>query len=195
MTTASTAPARECLRPRFDARRVLTGTFIGLTALVAIASAAAVLLQIAFLPVLSPSMSPMLEAGDLAITRAEPANEIKIGDVVVLPRPDAPGQRYVHRIVELTPHPDGPVVRTKGDNNNAIDPYLLRITSSSVPLVVGSVPEVGRLALGGQQTWLRIGLILLVGTCTLLGAKRLLYRSGQDEHERDPEDRERAEVM
>lgn len=186
-STASTAPARDRLRPRFGARRVLTGTFIGLTALVAIASAAAaVLLQIAFLPVLSPSMSPMLEAGDLAITRMQPASEIKVGDVVVLPRPDAPGQRYVHRIVELTPHQDGPVVRTKGDNNDAVDPYLLRITSSSVPLVVGSVSEVGRLALGGQQTWLRIGLILLVGTCTLLGAKRLLYRSGQDEHERDP---------
>ncbi|NGY62562.1 signal peptidase I [Lentzea sp. NEAU-D13] len=201
MTTATptlavhTAPC-DRLRRRFGVRRVLTGTLIALTTLVAAAAAvAAVMLQIAFLPVLSPSMSPMFEAGDLAITRMVAVSEIQVGDVVVLPRPDAPGQRYVHRIVELTRQPDGPVVRTKGDNNDTIDPYLLRITSSSVPLVVGSVPDLGRFALASQHIWPRIGLILLVGTCTLLGAKRLIYQSGPSTRECDTEDRERTDVV
>jgi signal peptidase I len=89
----------------------------------------------------------------------------------------------------LTRQPDGPVVRTKGDNNDTIDPYLLRITSSSVPLVVGRIPDLGRFALASQHTWPRIGLILLIGTCTLLGAKQLIYQSGPSTRERDTEDR------
>lgn len=194
-TLAVHTAARDRLRQRFGVRRVLTGTLIALTALGAAAAAVAVVvLQIAFLPVLSPSMSPVLEAGDLAITRTVAVSEIQVGDVVVLPRPDAPGQRYVHRIVELTRRPDGPVVRTKGDNNDTIDPYLLRITSPSVPLVVGHIPDLGRFALASQHTWPRIGLILLVGTCTLLGAKRLIYQSGPGKSERDIADREHADV-
>lgn len=54
-TLAVHTAARDRLRRRFGVRRVLTGTLIALTALVA--AAAAVMLQIAFLPVLSPSMS------------------------------------------------------------------------------------------------------------------------------------------
>lgn len=175
---APTGPttADEPCRPRSRVSRVVTGTLLTLTALAAVAGAVAVVaLHIAFLPVLSPSMAPTLNAGDLAITRPVPADEIQLGDAVVLPRPDAPGERYVHRVVELTRGPDGPVVRTKGDNNPTADPQLLRITSTSVPVVVGHVPDLGRLALTGRHNGPRIGLILLVGTCALLGTKRLLY--------------------
>ena len=183
MTTTSltlTAPptARGMSRQRSGPLRVLTGILLFVIALGAAGGAVSmVVLRIAFLPVLSPSMSPALDAGDLAITTAVAVSELQRGDVVVLPRPDAPGQRYVHRIVELTRGPDGPVVTTKGDNNDTADPQLLRITSTDVPRVIGHVPTLGRLALTGQHTWIRISLILLVGTCTLFGAKRLLYRT------------------
>ena len=156
--------------------RVLAGTVLAVAALGALAVAILVVaLRIGFSPVLSPSMSPAFDAGDLLLTRPVPAADVQVGDAVVLPRPDAEGERYVHRVIELEPGSAGPVVLTKGDNNPAPDPQRLRITSAEVPVVVGHLPEVGRLSLAaGQQTWLRIGLILLVGAGVLVGAKRLI---------------------
>jgi signal peptidase len=157
---------------------MFTGTLLVLTALAAAGGAASVItLRLAFLPVLSLSMSPTLGVGDLAITRAVSVNDLRLGDVVVLPIPDAPGQRYTHRIVELTRGPNGPVVTTKGDNNTSPDAHQLRITSTDVPVVIGRIPTLGRVALAGQHTWIRISLILLTGTSALLGAKRLTYPS------------------
>lgn len=104
-------------RPFAVARRVVravAGLLLGLTAVAAVTGAALVLfLHLGFAPILSPSMQPALAPGDLALTRTVPAHEVAVGDVVVLPRPDAPGERYAHRVVSVT-HSDGqPVVRTK----------------------------------------------------------------------------------
>ncbi len=41
----------------------------------------------------------------------------------------------------------GPVVRTKGDNNPGPDAWQLTITSAQVPRVVASAPTLGSLAL------------------------------------------------
>jgi signal peptidase len=179
VTTATIEPpvravARGRHRRRSIARplRVIAGTLVSLAALAG--AVAVVVLGIGFSPVLSPSMAPTFDAGDLVITRAVATSEVGIGDVVVLPRPDAPGERYVHRIVALQPTPTGPIVVTKGDNNPAADPQRLRITSGEVPIVTGSLPGLGELALGGQQTWPRIALIVLTGGSVLVAAKRLL---------------------
>lgn len=182
MTTTSlplaAAPAAHSRhRQRSRLLRVFTGTLLVLTALAAAGAAVSVvMLRLAFMPVLSPSMSPTLDAGDLAITKAVAVSDLRPGDVAVLPILDAPGQHYMHRIIDLTRSPGGTVVATKGDNNTSPDPHHLRITSTNVPVAIGHIPTLGRVALAGQQTWIRIGLILLVGTGALLGAKRLLYR-------------------
>jgi signal peptidase I len=151
---------------------MIAGTLVSLAALAG--AVAVVVLGVGFSPVLSPSMSPTFDAGDLVITRAVPASEVEVGDVVVLPRPDADGERYVHRIVELRTTATGPVVVTKGDNNPAADPQRLRITSGEVPMVTGSLPGFGTLAIGGQQTWPKVVLIVLTGGCVLVAAKRLI---------------------
>ena len=179
MTTATIEPpvraiARGRHRRRSIARplRMVAGTLVSLAALAG--AIVVVVLGIGFSPVLSPSMSPAFDAGDLVLTRAVPTSEVRVGDVVVLPRPDAAGERYVHRIVALRPTATGPVVVTKGDNNPAADPQRLRITSSEVPIVTGSLPGLGKIAISGQQTWPRVVLIVLTGGCVLVAAKRLI---------------------
>jgi signal peptidase I len=155
--------------------RGLGGVALALTALAALGVAVlVVLLKLAFAPVLSPSMEPVFGAGDLLVTRALDASAVQVGQVIVLPVPDAPGQRYVHRVVEVTQEDGKPVVRTQGDNNAAADPWALRIDSAQVPLVVGSAPDAGRLALLTQGTGLRIALILVVAGLALVGVKRAL---------------------
>ncbi|MET1071578.1 MAG: signal peptidase I, partial [Umezawaea sp.] len=105
----------------------LPGAVLAVLALAAVAGAVLVIgFRIGFAPVLSPSMSPAFDPGALLITRPVDARSVEVGDVVVLPRPDAPGERYAHRVVEVDLGQDDPVVRTKGDNNSAADPQRLR---------------------------------------------------------------------
>ncbi|HWB67382.1 MAG TPA: signal peptidase I [Mycobacteriales bacterium] len=130
--------------------------------------------RIGFSPVLSPSMEPAFRPGDLLITKPEPATAIKVGQVVVLPLPNAPGQRYVHRIVGVTVQHGQAVVQTKGDANPAPEPFHLRVTSHLVPQVVATVPRLGRLALLMQHSLLRLSLILLTAGFGVLALKRLI---------------------
>ncbi|MFD9698751.1 signal peptidase I [Lentzea sp. NPDC059081] len=158
-------------------RRVVSGVLLAALAVAAVAGAAVVVLaRIGFSPVLSPSMEPGFAPGDLLVTRAVPVAELAVGDVVVLPRPDAPGERYAHRVIELTTRSGEPVVRTKGDANESADPQALRITSPTVPVAVADVPVVGRIALLGRDTGVRIALIVLIGGAVLVATRRLLYR-------------------
>jgi signal peptidase I len=148
---------------------------LALAAVAAVAGAAVVVIErVGFAPVLSPSMRPAFAPGDLLITRAEPARDVRVGQVVALPVPDAPGQRYVHRIVSVTHKLGDPVVVTKGDNNPTKDPQALRITSNDVPLVVGHVPGAGRLALVTRGAPLRIAIFAFIAGCILVSVKRLL---------------------
>lgn len=164
--------------------RMVTGALLALLAAGSIALATLVLLlHIGFAPVLSPSMVPTFAAGDLLLTKAEPADALRVGQIVVLPRPDLPGQRYAHRLISVRQTDDGPIVRTKGDANNAPDPQALRISSATVPVVVGHVPMVGRFALLGQRVWVKIGLILFVGACVLVAIRRAAGR-GEAPHNR-----------
>ncbi|AXX29601.1 signal peptidase I [Actinosynnema pretiosum subsp. pretiosum] len=174
----ATAPATGSGRRRHKALRVLGGVLLFLIATAAVAAAVAVvILKIGFAPVLTPSMKPVYNPGDLLITRATPVSEIKIGDVVVLPRPDMEGERYAHRVISLNTSEGRTVVRTKGDNNTDPDPQALRIESATVPVGIGDLPGVGRAALAvGQAGWLRVAVIVLVGLALLLALKRALIQ-------------------
>jgi signal peptidase len=155
--------------------RLLAGLALGALTIAAMTCAALVIvLHIGFAPVLSPSMEPDFAAGDLLLTHPTAATQVRVGQVVVLPRPDAPGQRYAHRIIAVDHSQGAPVVRTKGDANTSADPQPLKILSDTVPVVAGHIPGIGRVALLGQHSWIKIALIVLIGSCALIAAKRAL---------------------
>ena len=69
-----------------------------------------------------PSMLPTLTSGDgLRLSKYKDNSEIKVGDVIVYPHPDKPFD-VVHRIIKIKPIG----VITRGDNNNKVDPYLIK---------------------------------------------------------------------
>ncbi|MEU4745103.1 signal peptidase I [Actinosynnema sp. NPDC023658] len=157
--------------------RVLSNLLLATAALVAVAvSVLVVVLHVGFAPVLSPSMEPAFAPGGLLVTRPVPAADVRVGDVVVLPRPDAPGERYAHRVISKDTSGGAVVVRTKGDANEAADPQALRIVSDTVPVSVADVPFLGRAALLGQYPGVKVGLIVLIGLALLVAAKRALHR-------------------
>jgi signal peptidase I len=155
--------------------RIVTGLLLIAAAVASVTAMVTVMSQhLGFAPVLSPSMEPTFHPGDLVITRPEPATDIKVGQVVALPVPSEPGQRYVHRIISVATKDGKPLVRTKGDANPAPEPYTLRNDSPTVPVVVTTVPQIGRLSVLLQHTTLRLVVMAVTVVAILLAAWRML---------------------
>lgn len=74
-----------------------------------------------FTVVISGSMRPTLEEGDLLIVVGVDPYSLKEGDIIVFRAPWAE-HPVVHRIVRKDMGPQGPIFYTKGDNNAFPDP-------------------------------------------------------------------------
>ena len=72
--------------------------------------------------VLTDSMYPVIESGDLIICHVEEPENIGVGDVIAFFDPAGNGSSIVtHRVIEVTEKNGEPAWRTKGDNNNTED--------------------------------------------------------------------------
>ena len=115
--------------------------------------------------VLTDSMYPKIEKGDLIIGRAEKAENIKVGDVISFFDPAGNGTTIVtHRVIEIVEE-DGQIAwKTQGDNNNTED--RLAVTADRLVAVWEGtrLPGFGNVALFMQST---PGLIICV-ICPIL---------------------------
>ena len=95
-------------------------------------------------PVLSGSMRPAMQPGDLALTWQVPTSSLKVGDVVMFTPPDHK-RPVMHRITRIT-HPQGKFdIVTRGDaNGGRDDPWgMITIRSTKIYRTVGSIPYLG----------------------------------------------------
>ena len=89
-----------------------------------------------------PSMNPILKKKDILEVIPYKKKPIRCGDVVVFVCPKGGDKLVVHRVISI----DSKGIRTRGDNNNCIDPwylssqdilgYVARIKRQSWPLPV-----------------------------------------------------------
>ncbi|MFF1252660.1 signal peptidase I [Pseudarthrobacter sp. NPDC058329] len=94
---------------------------------------------------LTGSMSPLINPGDVLVTRPVPANDIRVGDVITYHIPIEDLRVETHRVTEVVTNADGSIaVRTKGDANNGVDPWLATISGSTVDRHVLTVPHLGQ---------------------------------------------------
>jgi hypothetical protein len=68
-----------------------------------------------------PSMNPTLKAGDGLRVLPYDNTSIRVGDVILFQTPEREG-RVTHRVISV----DSRGVRTRGDNNNKTDSWVLR---------------------------------------------------------------------
>ena len=115
--------------------------------------------------VLTDSMYPVIESGDLIICHTEEPENIQTGDVIAFFDPAGNGTTIVtHRVLEVTDQDGQLAWRTKGDNNNTED-RLLVPADKLVAVYEGTrLPGAGNVALFMQTT---PGLILCV-VCPIL---------------------------
>ena len=107
--------------------------------------------------VLSGSMRPTAQPGDLAVTEGVPTSSLRVGDVIVFMPPNATVP-VLHRIASR----DGDVVTTKGDANSVADPWNVTLQGTTGYRLVFIVPYLGWL------TELRSVGLIVAGLCVAL---------------------------
>ena len=97
-----------------------------------------------FSPILTGSMVPAAQPGDVFITRLTPASTLNVGDVIAVNN-QVTGVYYSHRIVDIRDFNGALRVITKGDANDAADrdPFIVS-KYALVSKAIGTVPYVGR---------------------------------------------------
>ncbi|CAN2229917.1 sigpep_I_arch, signal peptidase I [Candidatus Nanopelagicaceae bacterium] len=97
-----------------------------------------------FSPILTGSMKPAANPGDIFVTRLTSASNVQVGDIIAVNN-QSTGVFYSHRIVEIRDFNNALRITTKGDANESADrdPFIVsRI--AQVSLVVKRVPYLGR---------------------------------------------------
>ena len=123
------------------------GSYITLALALSVAISPAILTSqfgIGFSPILTGSMSPSAEPGDLYITKITTVSQLAIGDVIAINSQES-GLFYSHRIVEIRNLNGLLRITTQGDANTTADRDLfIASKNAEVSRVIYRVPELGR---------------------------------------------------
>jgi signal peptidase I len=93
---------------------------------------------------LTASMSPSIDPGDVTIVTPLAVTDVTEGMVITYHIPIGEHQLITHRVVSVEHGPDGSVtVQTKGDNNESVDPWSATLKGDTAYQVRAVVPEIG----------------------------------------------------
>jgi len=136
--------------------------------------------------VLTDSMFPEIESGDLIICNTAEPEDIAVGDVIAFFDPAGNGTSIVtHRVAEVTQEDGSLAWKTKGDANNVEDSALVP-AEKLVGVYRSRIPGAGNIAMFMQTTQ---GLILCV-VCPILllvGYDVIRRRMYEKAHKQDTE--------
>jgi signal peptidase len=126
--------------------------------------------------VLSGSMAPALEVGDLAVIAPVPVEALRVGDIVSYRSAHLGHVNVTHRLVAIQPGPGGsPRFRTKGDANPVPDPEWVQ-PLAIVGRVAYVVPKIGYVVDFAGQPVGKLLLICIPGLLLALDYLRGLRR-------------------
>jgi signal peptidase len=94
--------------------------------------------------VLTGSMAPNAPRGSLAIVEPKPLDQLRVGDVLTYAIPVEDHHVVTHRVIELRRTAGATVVRTKGDANDAADPWVAELHDATVWTERVALPHVGQ---------------------------------------------------
>jgi signal peptidase I len=93
---------------------------------------------------LTGSMEPGISSGDVVVTAPRPAADVAVGDVISYHIPIEDHRVETHRVTEVQHRADGTIaIRTKGDANEGVDPWVAVLEDDTVWEVVAVVPKAG----------------------------------------------------
>jgi signal peptidase len=133
---------------------------------------------------LTASMSPEIDRGDVTIVTPIAISEVTEGMVITYHEPVDDHSLVTHRIVSVETGPDGAVqVQTKGDANSAIDPWTATLAGDTAYEVRAVIPELGHVIQALRAPV--VAQVLLYGAPSLLVGWLLLtiWRPTREEEE------------
>jgi signal peptidase len=93
---------------------------------------------------LTGSMAPLINPGDVVVTVPVPVKDVKVGDIITYHIPVEDQRVETHRITEITTTATGhTAVQTKGDANNGKDPWVATLAGQTVDRHVLTIPYLG----------------------------------------------------
>ncbi len=125
-------------------------------------------LAIGLAPVLTSSMAPGLEPGDVIVTQGVQGASVRTGDVIAAQSLSSSAP-FAHRVIDVTPVSGLLRITTKGDANPApdFDPVMLSSTAQ-IPKAIAHVKWIGfPLAFMSSPEGQRLALTLLFGANVL----------------------------
>lgn len=91
--------------------------------------------------VVSDSMNPIFQRGDLIFVRSIPSIELKVNQIAVLPTLESENILVAHRVIKVNRNSNGELlISTKGDANPIADDDQKQIVSDQVPIYMGVIP-------------------------------------------------------
>jgi len=93
--------------------------------------------------VLSGSMRPAFAPGDVVVVTPEPVRDVRVGQVISYRIPVADHHVQSHRVIKVVHRAGRVLVRTKGDANNAVDPWTAELHGNTAWRVRAVVPKIG----------------------------------------------------
>jgi signal peptidase len=94
------------------------------------------------LTVLSGSMSPTIETGDVVVTEPVVPTEVEVGDIVTFRDPEGTSKLYSHRVRRIAPAGRDIRFVTRGDANTSVERWRVP-ANGTVGRVVYRVPKLG----------------------------------------------------
>ncbi|WP_262103478.1 signal peptidase I [Arthrobacter sp. Marseille-P9274] len=131
---------------------------------------------------LTGSMSPLINPGDVVVSVPVPVGSITEGDIITYHIPVEDQRVETHRIIEVTTNADGTTaVRTKGDANNGADPWTATLQGDTVYRHAFTIPHLGTVIRTLREPAVRN--TLMYGAPALLVAGMLvnIWRKPKDE--------------
>lgn len=128
---------------------------------------------------LTGSMSPDIDPGDMVVTMPRPTADLQVGDVISYQIPVEDHRVETHRVATVKHLADGTTaITTKGDANENVDPWTAIISTDTVYEVQTVVPKVGT-AIRVLRTpvvqhgilWVALGGVLVLGLSAIWGKK------------------------
>ena len=179
------APPAPVLRHSSEAWVARVGLLLRLVASLLTLAAVALLAAVAVGPrlglyrmetVLSGSMQPTFNPGDVIIVTPEPVTAVRPGQVISYQIPSGDHHVESHRVVRVLQRGTHPVIITKGDNNAEADPWRAQLTSATAWRERLVIPAVGRVIIWMRQPLVQricvLGIPILLAIWWLIGIWR-----------------------
>lgn len=128
---------------------------------------------------LTGSMAPGINPGDMVVTAPRATADLEVGDVISYQIPVEDHRVETHRVTTVKHLADGTTaITTKGDANDNVDPWTAIISTDTVYEVQTVVPKVGTAirvlrapVVQHGILWLALGGVLVLGLSMIWGSK------------------------